>query len=188
MLIDKWKVWDSYDWDSYAKCLNTVIKNSYTRIFSTQYYLRNDVSKSARLELIPLDKSPKSLVASSQLQGNQPIRIYSPIFVGDRSMVQIGIMFGTYSRRNTGEAAIIFVNRDGKEMREKLVIDRLRNNLYEYIDVPAGAVRVTGIVGVSGSGGISTWESHGDGGEVATCMNYKFEDGSRSFTPGCPLF
>ena len=188
LLIDKWKVWDLYDWDNYAECINIIIKNNYTKLFSTTYYLRNDISEETRLELIPLDKSPKSLVPSSQLQGVGSIRIYSPVVLGDRSMVQIGIMFGTYSRRNTGEAAIIFVNQDGKEIREKLVIDRLRNNLYEYIDVPAGAVRVTGIVGVSGSGGISTWESHGDGGEVATCMNYKFEDGSRSFTPGCPLF
>ena len=188
MLIDKWKVWDLYDWDNYAECINIIIKNNYTKLFSTTYYLRNDISEETRLELITLDKSPKSLVPSSQLQGVGSIRIYSPVVLGDRSMVQVGIMFGTYSRRNTGEAAIIFVNQDGKEIREKLVIDRLRNNLYEYIDVPAGAVRVTGIVGVSGSGGISTWESHGDGGEVATCMNYKFEDGSRSFTPGCPLF
>jgi hypothetical protein len=188
LLIDKWKVWDLYDWDNYAECINAIIKQNYTKLFNTTYYLRNDISEETRLELIPLDKSPKSLVPSSQLQGVGSIRIYSPVVLGDRSMAQIGIMFGTYSRRNTGEAAIIFVNRDGKEIREKLVIDRLRNNLYEYIDVPAGAVRVTGIVGVSGSGGISTWESHGDGGEVATCMNYKFEDGSRSFTPGCPLF
>ena len=44
MYIDKWKVWDTYDFESYAsKCFIDIMNNNYTKIKNKPYYIRNDV-------------------------------------------------------------------------------------------------------------------------------------------------
>ena len=43
MLIDKWKVWERYPWDSYAGCIQSLIDEHYTQVPGRPYYLRNDI-------------------------------------------------------------------------------------------------------------------------------------------------
>lgn len=50
MLIDKWKVWDQYEWDSYSGCLDTVISNLYIKVKDRPYY----ILESSKAEAIKL--------------------------------------------------------------------------------------------------------------------------------------
>jgi len=44
MVLDKWKVWGLYDWESYApSCLHNILKKSYKNTLG-HLYLRNDIS------------------------------------------------------------------------------------------------------------------------------------------------
>jgi hypothetical protein len=43
MLIDKWKVWDEYPWNSYAGCIQKIIDKDYSQIPGRPYYVRKDI-------------------------------------------------------------------------------------------------------------------------------------------------
>lgn len=43
MLINKWKVWDSFSWDSYATCIQGVIDREYIQLPGKPYYFRKDI-------------------------------------------------------------------------------------------------------------------------------------------------
>ena len=43
MLIDKWKVWDRFEWNSYAGCVQKLIDKYYVQLPNTPYYLRQDI-------------------------------------------------------------------------------------------------------------------------------------------------
>ena len=43
MLIDKWKVWDRYSWDSYAGCIQKIIDKDYSQVLGKPYYIRKDI-------------------------------------------------------------------------------------------------------------------------------------------------
>ena len=43
MLIDKWKVWGKYPWDSYAGCIQGIIDKDYSQIHDRPYYVRKDI-------------------------------------------------------------------------------------------------------------------------------------------------
>ncbi len=43
MLIDKWKVWGVFPWESYAGCIQEVIDKEYTQIPQRPYYVRKDI-------------------------------------------------------------------------------------------------------------------------------------------------
>ncbi|WKN23573.1 hypothetical protein [Azotobacter vinelandii] len=43
MLINKWKVWDTFPWESYASCVQGLLDKSYVKIPERPYYLRKDI-------------------------------------------------------------------------------------------------------------------------------------------------
>ena len=43
MLIDKWKVGGEHAWESYAQCIDQVIKNEYSKVENRPYYIRKDL-------------------------------------------------------------------------------------------------------------------------------------------------
>ncbi|WP_236169976.1 hypothetical protein [Pseudomonas parasichuanensis] len=43
MLINKWKVWDKYPWDSYAGCVQSLIDKEYVQIPGRPFYVRKDL-------------------------------------------------------------------------------------------------------------------------------------------------
>lgn len=49
MLIDKWKVWDRFPWESYAGCIQALLDDHYTQIPGRPFYLRNDVYRADAL-------------------------------------------------------------------------------------------------------------------------------------------
>ncbi|MCE1191029.1 MAG: hypothetical protein LWW96_02625 [Acidovorax sp.] len=49
MLLDKWKVWDRFPWESYAGCIQTIVDEHYTQVPGRPYYLRNDIYRADAL-------------------------------------------------------------------------------------------------------------------------------------------
>lgn len=53
MLIDKWKVWDAYPWDSYARCVQKLIDSNYHQINPGKpYYIRKDLLENAEISRV----------------------------------------------------------------------------------------------------------------------------------------
>ena len=44
MLIDKWKVWGIYPWESYANCVQKLIDENYLQVPDKPYYIRKDIA------------------------------------------------------------------------------------------------------------------------------------------------
>ena len=49
MLLDKWKVWDRFPWESYAGCVQALVDEHYTQVPGRPYYLRNDIYRADAL-------------------------------------------------------------------------------------------------------------------------------------------
>lgn len=188
MLIDKWKVWDRFPWDSYAGCVQKLLDSNYRQVPDRPYYIRNDLLRDfddyisiGNRKMIP--STPLSEVSSIKL------KIDKDLMETDQSikLVALEIMFGTHIRVNSGEAQLILERENGEKINIDFSLPELLDNRYKHFDIPEGSY-VAGEIKWSTGGGISAWESHDERKKTLTCMNYVFSDGSRGFTPGCPMF
>ena len=183
--FDNWKVWDKYAISDYEPCVIDLINSAYTSIGdSSSLYVRSDrLIKSS--EAIFLRE--RKMVPSKQLEVTDPIKLHF-VFDGRKdaqSLEKIGIMFGTHMRKNAGEAELLVFSSDGSKFSKKFSLPDLMDNRYRYFDLGVSDVVSAEIHFLSG-GGVSTWESHDDSGNILTCINYKYTNKSVSFTPGCP--
>ncbi len=160
-------------------------------IFSTpkllveRYYLALEQPEQISLVMRasePLDKNkPITLVMSKKHEDNlQPLK-------------RIGIMFGTYIRKNPGMAELRLTALDGHVMAVPFNLPDLADNKYKYIEldsIPYSSGKILYLTG----GGISTWEAHkekdaekeAEKGLVATCLIYEYTNGKKLYTRGCP--
>lgn len=46
MMIDKWKVWGAFSWESYAGCIQQTLDSDYVQMTGKPYYLRKDIYSS----------------------------------------------------------------------------------------------------------------------------------------------
>ena len=105
----------------------------------------------------------------------------------NRKLVALEIMFGTHVRVNPGVAQLILERENGEKVNIDFPLPELQDNRYKRFTIPEDSY-VAGEVKWLTGGGISAWESHDEKDRVLTCMKYVFSDGSRGFTPGCPMF
>lgn len=129
-----------------------------------------------------------SVQPSAQLNSSNKINISMTSNHQKQSsaLKRIGIMFGTYSIQNPGEAELRLKGIDGSSFIQRFPLPELADNQYRYF-YPDSKNPIEGeIVSLSG-GGISTWESHDEKNGIHTCIIYEYVDGRRGFTPGCPL-
>lgn len=54
MLIDKWKVWDSFPWESYSGCMDDLIREKYIQLGEKPYYLRKDIYEKFNADILPI--------------------------------------------------------------------------------------------------------------------------------------
>jgi hypothetical protein len=127
------------------------------------------------------------LVASPPLEEARDIRLELYGFPVKRPVSRVEVMFGTYMRANPGYAQLVLDSLDGRRIEVAFALSGLADNQYEGFDLPEG-IYLSGEIVSLGGVGVSTWESHDEDGRVFTCLNFRFADGSRGFTPGCPLF
>lgn len=188
MLIDKWKVWDRFSWDSYAGCIQELLDSSYSQVPDRPYYIRNDLISdfdeylSARTRKMT-PSPPLSESSSIKLKFNKDLMNLDK----RKRLVAIGILFGTYIRVNQGVAQLVLERNDGNKYYVDFSLPELLDNRYKYFDIPEGSFVAGDITWLTG-GGISTWESHDEKSSIFTCMKYVYADGSQSFTAGCPMF
>lgn len=187
MLIDKWKVWDRYPWDSYAGCVQKIIDKDYSQIPGRPYYVRGDILPDD-MGIATAQESYK-MQPSAQLDTRAPIRIsMTSSHQDDQAGVKrIGVMFGTYVRQNPGDAELRLKGPDGAEFVQRFSLPDLADNKYRYFDLDSKRYTSGEIVSITGDG-VSIWESHNKKGGVNTCITYEYNNGKRRFTPGCPLF
>jgi hypothetical protein len=132
-------------------------------------------------------------VPRTQMQPSLPLAIGSPIKV---NMIQkqkddliplkrIGLLIGTYARKNPGEAELRLTGRAGEIFSTTFSLSELVDNQYRYFDIDSERYDAGEILSATG-GGISAWESHDASGAVFTCIVYEYIDGRRRPTLGCP--
>ncbi|MGB9618618.1 MAG: hypothetical protein ACPL7J_14965, partial [Desulfomonilaceae bacterium] len=188
MLIDKWKVWDTYPWDSYAGCIQELLDSNYRQIPDRPYYVRNDLLRGlddhfliGNRKMIP--SAPLSRVDSIKLKFDDNLMGAGK----NNRLVALEIMFGTHARVNPGVAQLILEKDSGDKVNIDFSLPELLDNRYRRFNIPENSYVAGEIKWLTG-GGISAWESHDEKGRAVTCMKYVFSDGSRGFTPGCPMF
>lgn len=187
MLVNKWKVWGLFSWESYAGCVQSVLDKQYVQVPERPYYIRKDLLSGS----MGLTSSLGSTIMkpSPELGASTPIKILMASEQQNEAAAikRIGIMFGLYGRQNPGEAELHLRGPDGSEFIQRFALPYLGDNKYRYFDIDSKIYTEGEIVSVSG-GGISTWESHSENGVAQTCVTYEYADGKRLFTSGCPFF
>ena len=188
MLIDKKNVWDRFPWATYASCIQKFIDTDYVQWPERPFYIRKDLVTQEMGINFSGGPSRKKL-ASSQLGAGSPI----PVLMTPEHQAQngalkrIGVMFGTYERRNSGEAELRLTGPDGAQFSKRFSLSDLADNRYRYFDLDAKRYTGGEIAAISG-GGVSTWNSIGENGSALTCIIYEYVDGKFRFTPSCPLY
>ncbi len=119
-----------------------------------------------------------------------PLDLSNPIILSltrDRKLPlkRLGIVFGTYMRKNPGRAELQLATLDGRVVTMPFDLADLVDNHYKYFELDAESVASAKIVYLTG-GGISAWEAHSEKGSLETCLIFEYENGSRRYTPGCP--
>lgn len=188
MLIDKWNVWGRFSWNSYAGCIQELLDSDYSQVPDRPYYVRSDLVN--RFDDLS-EAGEREMIPSPPLSESRPIELEMNKYLKgegeNKKLVALGVLFGTYSRTNLGTARLILKTEAREEIQIDFLLRDLLDNRYEYFDVPE-SLYVGGEITWLTGGGISTWESHDEKHEVFTCLKYVFSDGSRGFTPGCPMF
>jgi hypothetical protein len=191
MLIDKWKVWDVFPWESYAGCIQDVIDKEYTQIPQRPYYVRKDLLRDDSFRGFTEENARlnTSMLPSAQLsQANTiSLRMNPEVWRENKTneLKSIDILFGTYARKNPGTAYLVLKKNNGEDVRIKFTLQDLVDNAYRHFDIPESTY-VSGVIEYDTGGGISVWERHDDQNDVLTCMRYNFSDGSIGITLGCP--
>jgi len=101
---------------------------------------------------------------------------------------RVGVMFGSHDGGKTGVAEISLRGPANADFSQRFRLEDLVSNQYSYFDLDPKVYAVGQIRALSG-GGISVWESHfGDSSPTTyTCMIYEYIDGTRRYTPACPV-
>jgi hypothetical protein len=193
MMIDKWKVWDRYTWESYAGCVQRLLDEEYVQWPNRPYYLRKDMAEILAHDLDGIRPAatdrPRELRPSPQLSARRetaiPLHLLPAAGKEGRQLKRIGLRFGTYERRNRGEAELTLRRADDSVYVQRFFLSDLSDNGYKFFDIEPGQF-VGGEIAARSGGGVSTWESHDEEGGALTCAIYVYTNDARESTPGCP--
>ncbi|SHO55536.1 hypothetical protein [Vibrio quintilis] len=200
MYISKWNVWGRYPWNSYAGCIQQYMDSSYYQIPGKPYYVRKDLVNENGFDRLFKQPHYRKMRPSVPLDENSPVQLmFAPepvqLIVPQQQqpdisalrLTGVGIMFDTYNRTNQGSAELLLKRAGASDLTVDISLQDLKDNHYHYFDLPEGIYTSGKVISVTGNG-VSIWESHSERGETLTCMKYYYSDGSRAYTPGCPVF
>ncbi|NHN77252.1 hypothetical protein HA520_08100 [Azotobacter chroococcum] len=158
-----------------------------------QMTVPNDVIDKSRCGYSGLKQAPVAdgtyrMKPSQQLGADSPIKLFMGSYHQDAGVAiqRLWVMFGTHVRENPGVAELHLRRDDGSVFVQRFSLPDLVDNRYRYFDLDSHHYVLGEIVSITG-GGVSTWESHDEHGDIKTCIVYEYSDGKRQFTPGCPL-
>ncbi|HDR2892146.1 TPA: hypothetical protein I4G69_003003 [Enterobacter asburiae] len=186
MLIDKWKVWHKYSWESYGNCIQDYMNKDYIQVPGKPYYIRKDLLNNSDDYFASKERK---LIASPPLRKTSPITIKFPSLSKDvsngKKLTGIGIRIGTHLRENQGNARLEIKRKNNLSFATDFALSGLIDNHYKYFAVPDDILPEGTISSLTGEG-ISVWESRGNNN--ITCLKLIYSDGSATYPPGCPLF
>lgn len=138
IMLDKWKVWDRYAWESYASCVDDIVGISYKKISNRPYYIRSD--------LLPddfgldLDGTGYALQpARSDLhQSGFPLYFSEGHVKDSRELNKLSVRLGTYGQKTSGRARLSLHRLDGEVVNVNFDLDHIKDNEYFDLDVPSG--------------------------------------------------
>ena len=183
--FDNWKVWDMYPIDEYEPCVPSLINESYIHLVDLgPWYVRKDIFITEN----PLENGPTKLQPSAQLGPSSTISLsMTPSHEShDVGLKRIGVMLGSYVKRNSGKAELRLRGPGGSKFSQRFDLSSVFDKKYRYFDIDSKRYTTGELIPVSG-GGITAWESHNDSRGAYTCIIYVYADGKFRTTPGCPL-
>ena len=183
ILADEWKVWNKYEWDGYAQEIQDVLRREYVQFENKPYYVRKDLIK------VPLLKKTHNsvLMPSQKLSKTSPIQLSNGMYAFEE-ICEVYILFATYqSEKIMGDIKLALTREDGEYTTVKISSNRIQDNMYLKIDVPAGTYNEMRLFTSSElTSPLSVWEMSST--EVKnSCVIYKYTNGQFGFTPGCPI-
>jgi uncharacterized membrane protein len=147
------------------------------QLLINRYYSISNVDPDVKLLMKP----------SAPLAQDSAIPLYlAPAYDKDSvGLKTIQLMLGTYSRKNTGEAELQLYKKDGQTITRRFSLLALKDNRYFEFELDSNQYTNGKIISVSGIG-ISAWEVHDNQGNIQTCAVYKYSNGRKQRTLGCP--
>lgn len=188
MYIDKWKVWNRYDWDSYAACVQGVIEQNYTPIHNTPYYISNAFIKSHPDVYLG---GAAVLKPSSPLSDNDELDVipHDSVLPMQLDISSVAIRFATYKKRLTGTIEFEYLFSNGKKTTDSINAIDIQDNEYLWLHIPTGNGSLEKISLKSTQGKLlSVWQSQNELGGYETCSIIKYANGNSHYVKGCPLY
>jgi uncharacterized membrane protein len=149
-----------------------------TELLLTRYYIAEDQPEQIKFTLKPgpaLAKDEPMKLRMDHRQKTDP-----------QSLAGVGILIGTYARKNPGTARLTLRADDGNTTEILFGLTDLRDNQYRFFPLDRQRYTSGEITYVTG-GGVSLWEAHQEEtGSVSSCLVYEYATGVKSFTKGCP--
>jgi uncharacterized membrane protein len=137
------------------------------------------------------DRTTVATHPSAPLEANKPIALAMSKRQAayPQPIKRIGILFGTYHRKNTGRAELRLRSKNGQEVAIAFDLSGVADNRYKYFDINSFQYSSGEILYLTG-GGISTWNAYEEkeNGEVATCLTVEYVNGRTMHTGGCPRY
>jgi len=186
LFIDKFDQWGAIlktPWGSpsYGECIQKIIDSEYTAIESIpNVFLHNGAKK---LGLI-VQHPPSKLETSNVLFINAPINARL-ISTNLNNLHSIGIMFGTFSKIHQGKAKILFKYESGDVIERQFDLASARDFEYTFFPTIPKKLLSVDVVALDGEG-VTLWGTRDSMDNYFSCVVYKFQDDTKSFTPGCP--
>jgi hypothetical protein len=196
-----WRVFDRWSIDDYEPCVVSLISTGYIPLrFDSPWHIRKDlwhtaagrVPRDVGMHLDPWvqsqlgDGDPPILKPSHRLSPSSAIAIRMAPTHLERSLrlKRIGLLFSIRGAHRTGQGELQLTGPAGAKVFKRFDLSELSDNRYHYFDVPPDRYTNGLILSATGNG-ISIWES--DLGIAYTCSIYEYTDGTRAFTPACPI-
>lgn len=182
VLLDHSLVLGRFPWDSYGGCVQAFVDEAYTRVLDKPFYVRRDLS----LEAIGVAAEGQSY----EIRDNETRTADTPygLIFGEAPTGQLKRL-GVALREtdgSPGDVELHLVGSDGATARGRP--SEHQHGLYWRFDIPPQAQAFdSAALAHRGEGDFTVLESHSEHGERYSCLVYEYRDGSRRFTPGCPL-
>lgn len=205
VLFDDHVTWLTFPMEQYAPCVLEILQRDYTgfpaalsglvydagmpnrpvpagapRPAATLYF-RNDL-----LPRLGIDASwmEYSLALASPPAEERRIRVPLAAQAAARPM-RIGLMV----RPQNGQPVAVDVRfrRDGAAADARIRAATPQGDAYHYVDVPDGAWSAMDISAAEQAAPLSVFASYKEGVAPQVCTILEYADGTRRFTPGCPL-
>jgi hypothetical protein len=187
LLIDKFDKWSSKrvsNWGggAYGECIQKYVDANYFQFPGIAHtYVRNDLKSIG----IVSDFPPTKLENTNILSSTTPIFLNLDVGKLGRQN-KLGLLFGTYSKVNLGNASLEIEYADSTKNRIYFELSDLPDFKYVFFDVQPKIIKSARIVASNG-GGVTLWGARDSRGVYLNCVVYKNNSTYSYYTPGCPI-